>query len=77
MQNVKAGTILRFNNDPECRFKVVSVRNYSSFVELLDNEDIDRIDPTRNYDEQLQKLRSIFLAHKEKIGPVVFDMEKI
>lgn len=77
MMNIKVGTILRFNDDTRCRFRIVAVRTYNSFEDLLDFEDISKIDPTRSYEQQLQNLRKIYPPEKEKIGPVVYELEKV
>jgi len=76
MMNIKVGTIFRFNDDETCRFKVIAIRTYSSFEDLLNKEDIAKIDPTRNYEQQLENLRKIYPPEKEKIGPVVYELER-
>jgi len=76
MANIKVGTIFRFNNDKNCRFKVTAIRVYGNFEELLKNEDIKKIDPTRNFQQQLKSLRKIYPPEKEKIGPVIYEIER-
>lgn len=77
MLNIKVGTIFRFNDDASCRFKIIAIRTYSSFEELLNREDIAKIDSTRNYEQQLENLRKIYPPEKERIGPVVYELERI
>lgn len=55
--------------------RVVDVRRYVTFVDMLRNEDADRIVPGQTESEVLSLLRSIYPARREKLGVVVLEIE--
>lgn len=75
MKSIKAGDIIRFNNDPSCRMLVTRVAYYKSFGEVMDNEDVKKINPYQSAEEQLKEIRGIFPQQKEKLGVIVFEMK--
>ena len=56
--------------------RVVDVRRYVTFVDMLRNEDADRIVPGQTESEVLSLLRSIYPARREKLGVVVLEIER-
>lgn len=58
--------------------KVVDIRRYSTFAEMLSVEPWKRIDPdSKSKDEVLSLFKQIYPAHKEKLGVVVLEFAQV
>jgi ASC-1-like (ASCH) protein len=58
--------------------KVVDIRRYHTFVEMLGVEPWDRIAPdSRSKDEVLSLFKQIYPSHKEQLGVVVLEFKRI
>ena len=77
MKKIKAGVVIRFNNDYSCRMLVIRVAKYENFDDMFQNEDAGKINPYQSVKEQLREIRQIFPTNKEKIGVIAFEMKKI
>ncbi len=75
MQNITAGTILRFNDDPDCERRVKRVTRYNTFAEVMKKEDTRKINPTKSAEQQLMDIQRIFPSDKEQLGVLVFELE--
>lgn len=75
LETICVGDILNINQ--ALRRKVVAIRNYRDFEEMLSKEDHRRIGP--GYDEQfvLSRLREIYHTRLEKKGVIVFELQVI
>lgn len=75
MKKIGVGDIIRFTSgkNTSCDRIVTRVSEYTSFQEMMDNEDPEKINPHKNADEQLTEIRKIFPPHKERIGVLVFE----
>jgi ASC-1-like (ASCH) protein len=71
------GTIIRFNDDPNCDRRVKRVARYRSFDEMMSKEDPTKINPRRTASEQLSDIKRIYPPHKERLGVVVFELETV
>ncbi len=77
MKSIAVGTIIRFNDDPNCARRVKRVANYKSFAEMMSKEDPKTLNPYRTADEQLADIRKIFPSDKERLGVIAFELEKV
>lgn len=58
--------------------KVVDIRRYSTFAEMLDVESWKRIAPdSRSMDEVLSLFKQIYPVHKEQLGVVVLEFARV
>ena len=57
------------------KMKITRIKNYSSFNELLENEDPGRIVPGYSKARLVKLLQEIYPAHKEKLGVLVFELQ--
>lgn len=77
MQSIVAGTIIRFNNDPNCERRVKRVARYKTFREVMEKEDPKKINPAKSVEQQLADIRRIFPPRKEQFGVLVFELENV
>lgn len=77
MKSIVVGTIIRFNDDPNCIRRVKRVAFYKSFNEMMSKENPTKLNPHRTAEEQLSDIRKIFSSEKEKLGIIAFELEKI
>jgi ASC-1-like (ASCH) protein len=78
IKRIRPGDTLRLfsGTDPSpFEVTVADVRNYRSFVDLLDHEDITKALPGMTKEEALLQLRKIYPADKEKRGVLVLDLK--
>lgn len=57
--------------------KIVDVRKYDTFDDLVLHEDPSRIIPGENADSVLKRLRDIYPKKKEDLGPIVLELADI
>lgn len=78
MKKIKPGQLLKFIcQDDKCLTKVNRVTEYTSFKELLDSEDINKINPHVSYEEQLKELSNIFPSNREALGVLCIELQKV
>jgi len=76
MRKIEPGQLLRFVcQDDSCLTRVVAVREYGSFAELLEKENPERVNPGKTSSEQLVELRQIFPKDKEELGVLAIEIE--
>ena len=76
VRDVKVGDVVRyFWEDRSYDVKIVSVRRYRNFYEMLKNEDIDKLVPGMNFKQALKEYQRIYPEWKIKKfgGVVVFE----
>lgn len=56
---------------------VNGIRKYSTFIEMLSNEDFRKILPGSSEVETLKKLQAIYPAAKESLGVIVIEIKPI
>lgn len=71
-ENVRPGHFIVFNR--EVRRKVVAIRRYRSFEEMLGREDVQRILPGSSADKTLTLLQMIYPPERECRGVFVFEL---
>lgn len=71
------GTLVAFNDDPDCTCRIKRVALYKSFNEMMATEDSAKIHPTLSAEDQLADIKRIFPPEKEKLGVIVFELEKV
>jgi ASC-1-like (ASCH) protein len=75
MRKIAPGQLLRFvSQNDSCLTRVLAVREYTSFEDLLDTENIDKINPGKPKAEQLAELRQIFPRDKEALGVLAIEL---
>lgn len=77
MKSITVGTLIAFNDDPDCTCRVKRVAQYKTFDDMMVAEDPVKIHPTLSADEQLADIKRIFPPEKEKLGVIVFEFEKV
>ena len=73
-EDVRPGDSIVFNQ--EVRRRVIAVRRYSSFKEMLGNEDVQKILPGRSASETLILLQQIYPFEQERRGVYVFELAR-
>lgn len=75
MKNIRKGDTIRFisSGSGSCDRVVTRVVQYSSFQEMMDNEDPTKINPHQSAEDQLAEIRRIFPPNKERIGVLLFE----
>lgn len=76
MKSITVGTVIFFNDDPNCARRVKRITIYKSFAEMMANEDPKTLNPYCTAHQQLADIRKIFSPDKEKIGVIAFELEK-
>jgi len=78
IRSIKVGNTLEFSSRiRSVNVRVTDIRNYRSFVELLENESADRIVPDETKDSLLRILKDIYPPAKEALGVVVLQIERM
>ncbi len=76
MKRIKPGTLLEFQCQRDaCLTRVIAVREYKSFDEMMSVEDHVKINPHAGKEEQLKEIRKIFQPEKEKLGVLAIEIE--
>lgn len=77
MQKIGVGTIITWNDDQQCRRKVVRVAQYPNFSIMMEQENHTKMDPEKTENQFLRVLRAIYPKNKELLGVLVFEMEPV
>lgn len=78
IRSIKVGNVLEFSSRiRSVNVRVVAIRHYGSFDELLENESPDRIVPGETKQSLLRILRDIYPPMKEALGVVVLQIERL
>lgn len=77
MKSIRVGTIIWFNDDPNCKRRVKRVGSYASFHEMMKSEDPKKINPHDSAEQQLSDIGKIYPPHKEKLGVLIFELEAV
>lgn len=78
IKSIRVGNTLEFSSRiRSVHVRVVAIRNYVSFDELLENESPDRIVPGETKESLLRILRDIYPQAKEALGVVVLQIELV
>lgn len=75
LRSIRKGELINLNNQATIRVK--DVRRYSTFEEMLSEEEASRIVPGSNREEVLRLLKSLYPPHKEQLGVLVLEIEPI
>ena len=76
MRSIKEGEVIELTSQISSQVvKITRIKNYSSFNELLENEDPGRIVPGYSKAGLVKLLQEIYPAHKEKLGVLVFQLQ--
>lgn len=76
IRGIKTGDIVRyFWEDYHYDVKIVAIRRYKDFYEMLKNEEMDKLVPGMNFKQALKEYRRIYPDWKVKKfgGVVVFE----
>lgn len=74
LEEVSPGDSIVFNQ--EVRRRVIAVRRYGSFGEMLGKEDAQKILPGRSASDILALLRQIYPFERERRGVYVFELAR-
>ncbi len=78
VKKIGAGTVIHYrttSNNRECFRRVVAVRRYSSFAQLVEAEEPEHIHPAKTRPEILTSLRTIYPNGQEKAGVYAIQLE--
>lgn len=70
--DIKIGDAIIFNDI--YRIRVIDIRRYTNFEEMLNTENWTRIMPDWSKEEILKGLRGIYPPEKENLGVLVFEL---
>ena len=76
VRGVKVGEIVRyFWERLHCDVKIIAIRRYKNFYEMLKNEEVDKLVPGMNFDQAFREYARIYPDWKVKKfgGVVVFE----
>jgi len=78
LRSLAAGGHIRFVCDTdEALTRVERVAHYSSFEQMLDTEDPERVSPDSSHEQQLADIRKIYGPEKEALGVLAIEIELI
>ncbi|MFJ4744888.1 hypothetical protein [Streptomyces sp. NPDC088775] len=61
----------------ECLTRVKRVGRYRTFKEMFGTEDVKAVNPNATAAEQLRAVQAIFPPHKEALGVLTFEIERV
>ena len=74
VKSVKTGDTISFENYGRNEFTVARVVRYSSFDDLLSNENVSRVLPGFSKGQAITALRDIYPKDKELLGVYAFEL---
>lgn len=80
LDGMAAGDTIRFRikgTDEICDVRVLRVTEYKGFEELLDGEGPANVNPSASREEQLANIRAIYPPHKEALGALAIEIERL
>jgi ASC-1-like (ASCH) protein len=78
MKRIKVGDLLNFTcRGEECLTRVLRVGKYRTFKEMFGTEDVKAVNPHATEAEQLRAIQAIFPPHKEALGVLTFEIERV
>lgn len=80
LAGMAAGDTIRFRikgTDETCDVLVKRVAEYPDFEELLDGEGPANVNPSASREEQLANIRAIYPPHKEELGALAIEIERL
>lgn len=78
LKRIKAGDLLNFTcRGEECLTRVKRVGRYRTFKEMFGTEDVKAVNPNATAAEQLRAVQAIFPPHKEALGVLTFEIERV
>jgi len=77
IRTIKTGEVVNLtSHSNEQLVRVVDVRRYYTFEEMLRSEDADKIVPGSTSSETLRLLQQIYPPHRERLGVFVLEIER-
>lgn len=76
IKKIQAGDIVNFGED-KTNFLVKDVRQYKTFKEALNNEDIAKALPGFSYESALKTYYRLYPKHKEAMGVYAIELKKL
>ncbi|KJS52582.1 hypothetical protein VM98_30455 [Streptomyces rubellomurinus subsp. indigoferus] len=78
MKRIKVGDLINFTcRDLSCLTQVKRVGRYRTFKEMFGTERVEAVNPKATEDEQLEAIHAIFPPHKEALGVLTFEIERV
>jgi ASC-1-like (ASCH) protein len=78
MKRIKVGDLLNFTcRGEECLTRVKRIGRYRTFEEMFGTEDVEAVNPNATAAEQLRAVQAIFPPHKEALGVLTFELERV
>ncbi|MER7705085.1 ASCH domain-containing protein [Kitasatospora sp. NPDC097605] len=78
MKRIKVGDLINFTcRESNCLTKVTRIGKYRTFTEMFGTERVKAVNPHATEAEQLEAIRAIFPPHKEALGVLTFEIERV
>ncbi|WP_082558625.1 ASCH domain-containing protein [Kitasatospora sp. MBT66] len=78
MKRIKVGDLLNFTcRGEECLTRVTRIGKYATFKEMFGTEKVEAVNPKATEAEQLEAIYAIFPPHKEALGVLTFELERV
>ncbi|MFG2847383.1 ASCH domain-containing protein [Kitasatospora sp. NPDC048296] len=78
MKRIKPGDLINFTcRELSCLTKVKRVGKYRTFKEMFGTERVEAVNPRATEAEQLEAIHAIFPPHKEALGVLTFEIERV
>ncbi|MFF2117146.1 ASCH domain-containing protein [Kitasatospora sp. NPDC058184] len=78
MKRIKPGDLINFTcRESSCLTRVTRIGTYRTFKEMFGTERVEAVNPHATEAEQLEAIHAIFPPHKEALGVLTFEIERV
>ncbi|MFJ6771468.1 ASCH domain-containing protein [Kitasatospora sp. NPDC091257] len=78
MKRIRVGDRINFTcRESSCLTRVTRIGKYRTFEEMFGAENVAAVNPKATEAEQLEAIRAIFPPHKEALGVLTFEIERV
>ncbi|MFI5617423.1 ASCH domain-containing protein [Streptomyces sp. NPDC051567] len=78
MKRIRVEDLINFTcRELNCLTKVTRIGRYRTFKEMFDTERLEAVNPKATEAEQLEAIYAIFPPHKETLGVLTFEIERV
>ncbi|MGW3233272.1 ASCH domain-containing protein [Kitasatospora sp. NPDC001095] len=78
MKRIRVGDLINFTcRESSCLTRVTRIGKYRTFREMFGTERVEAVNPHATEAEQLEAIHAIFPPHKEALGVLTFEIERV
>ncbi|MET8544536.1 ASCH domain-containing protein [Kitasatospora sp. NPDC004799] len=78
MKRIEPGDLVNFTcRESSCLTRVTRIGRYRTFEEMFGTERVEAVNPRATEAEQLEAIRAIYPPHKEALGVLTFEVERM